>query len=458
MNTLKVVAVYGIGVVFCKLMGLLLQPYVTDQLGLEEYGKLDVLLVLTTFLSLIISLGIIDGLYRFYHDALNPTRLLGQALWQVILCGAMITGLLLFFNHDIQALLPGPPPLFAFNCFIFTIYFNALNAIPLVKLRIDNNAKHFVSILLITVLVQAVLTLLLVATWQVDGMALAGLIAQLVCGVLLYKQWPIPHFSISPELLKYGAILTISGLLGFISLGAERWAIAHYLGVEAVSPYAIAMQWGVAASLLIEPFALWWFPRRFSFINTDQRKQHLANITILACQLCVLISALVLLFGPVFLRFWLNAEFDYSSILIPFIALWLMLKGCCTFLNVGCYYHKHGQGILLINSLSTLLSLLVFIYVLPLFDILALIYCGIAIQALRLVIFYFYSQYHLPLLYPLSDLFVSFSLITLICFCQQYQLTYFLILLTSLLCLQIYWPWRHHCNYRHVLQVIYDKR
>ncbi|WP_305403098.1 lipopolysaccharide biosynthesis protein [Photobacterium leiognathi] len=454
MKTLKVVAIYGIGLVFCKLVGLALQPYVTSHLGLENYGKLDVLLVLTTLLSLLISLGVIDGLYRFCHDESQPERILGQALWQVSLCGFILTGLLLFFSPQLQPLLPGPPPLFAFNCFLLMIFFNALNAIPLAKLRIDNNAKRFVTIQIIIALVQAGLILYLVRSWDVNGIAMAGLIAQIIGSLLLYPQWPKPNFSINKTLLKYGAVLTISGLLGFISLGAERWAIAHYLGVDAVSPYAIAMQWGVAASLLIEPLSLWWFPKRFSLVNTEEQKQQLANITILACQLCILIAAAVILFGPAFLRFWLEPTFHYSSILLPFIALWLMFKGCCTFLNVGCYYHEHGKGILMINSLSTLLSLFVFIYILPMFDILVLVYCGIGIQALRLVIFYLYSQHHLPLSYPLPSLFLSLALITFICFCQQYQFTFLLFLLTALLCIQVYWPWRHYCHYRNLLRGI----
>ncbi|MBP2699733.1 lipopolysaccharide biosynthesis protein [Photobacterium lucens] len=452
MKTFKVVAIYGIGLVFCKLIGLALQPYVTSQLGLENYGKLDVLLVLTTLLSLLITLGVIDGVYRFYHDDSQPERLLGQALWQVSLCGLILTSLLLFLSPLLQTLLPGPPPLFAFNCFIYTIFLNALNAIPLAKLRIDDNATRFITVQVIIALVQAGLILSLVRTWGVNGIAFAGLLAQLIGSVLLYQQWPKPSLSLNVTLLKYGVILTISGLLGFISLGAERWAIAHYLGVDAVSPYAIAMQWGVAASLFIEPFSLWWFPKRFSLVNSEEQKQQLANITILACQLCILVAAAIILCGPSFLRFWLEPAFHYSSILIPFIALWLMLKGCCTFLNVGCYYHEHGKGILMINSLSTLLSLLVFIFILPMFDILVLIYCGISIQALRLVIFYLYSQYHLPLSYPLPSLFLSFALICLLCFCQQYQLTFLLMILTALLCFQVYWPWRHYCHYRDVLR------
>lgn len=453
MNTFKVVAMYGIGLVFCKSTGLILQPYVTEHLGLAAYGKLDVLVVLTTLLSLIVTFGIVDGLYRFCHDSSDLPRLFSQALSFIFVICVLVLGGATLFAHEIQTLLPGPPPLFALYCFLITIFVNALIAIPLAKLRIENNVTRFVLIQVMITVIQAAFILALTPFWQINGIAAAGVIAQIAGVFLLYREWPRLCFTFDPVLVRYGAVLTVSGLLGFISFGAERWAIAHYLGVDEVSLYAIAVQWGVAASLLIEPFVLWWFPKRFSLVHDEEEKQKLADITILACQLCVLIAAIIIIIGPIFLRFWLNETFHYSSVLLPFVAIWLMLKSCCMFLNVGCYYNEEGKGILLINTLTTVLSLAVFVWIIPQFGVLVLIGCCTVIQALRLATFYFYSQQHFPLTYPLTALFISFVLLTFLFIAQQYAFFWGLGLFFSLLCVHVFWPWRHLFSWRYLSQV-----
>ena len=61
-------ATYAIGIISSKLVALALQPFVTQWLGPEQFGRLDVLITFGSFLSLLLALGLTDAIYRFAHD------------------------------------------------------------------------------------------------------------------------------------------------------------------------------------------------------------------------------------------------------------------------------------------------------------------------------------------------------------------------------------------------------
>ncbi|WP_420892256.1 lipopolysaccharide biosynthesis protein [Photobacterium sanguinicancri] len=163
-----------------KLVGLLLQPWVTQWLGTTEYGRLDVLITLITCLSLIVTFGIPDALCRFAHDsAIKRNELLSGALGVLLLiCGGSS---LLFITNitTIQDWLPGSPPLFSLYCLVVNLCLNAVCTVPLTKLRLAHKPKQFVTALLLFSFSQAILIVLLAPRYGINGIMAAGLLANL---------------------------------------------------------------------------------------------------------------------------------------------------------------------------------------------------------------------------------------------------------------------------------------
>ncbi|MGF1693830.1 lipopolysaccharide biosynthesis protein [Photobacterium kagoshimensis] len=443
MNAPLTVLIYGIALITSKLIGLLLQPWVTQWLGTTEYGRLDVLITLITCLSLIVTFGIPDALCRFAHDStIKREALLGGALTVLLLiCGGAS---FLFISNitTIQQWLPGSPPLLSLYCLMANLCLNAVCTVPLTKLRLAHQPKQFVSALLLFSFSQAILIVLLAPRYGINGIMVAGLIGQLGQFLYLSPHLPIPKFYQLDRLIRYGRAITLAGLLAFITLGIERWAIADMLSLADLATYAIAMQWAMAASLLLEPFGLWWFPKRFSFINNSTGIAHAALVSISACQLSSLIAAGVITIGPLFLTYWLPSDFHASADILPILAAMMMLKQASTYLNMGCYQQEDGRSVLMINVISAIVAVAIIFSVLPIWGLSGLLAGGASLQLLRLVLFYTWSQRLLPLPYPNARLLISYLLIILLLIAHYWGAFSIKCLITLTLFTSVIWPWR----------------
>ena len=325
-NPAMTMAVYAIGLVSSKLIALGLQPFVTQWLGPEQFGRLDVLVTLGSLLTLVMSFGISDAIYRFAHDQGGQGTIFSAALGLLLAIGGSMFILGQLAVPQLQQLLPGSPPEFALRCLLVTLFLNTLCCVPLAILRIRNQAAHFVIAQVIFAVIQGLGIVLLAPHYGVDGIMAAGLVAQIVQVIVLAKAFPLPKLSSSVLLLKYGRAITLSGVLSFIVIGAERWAIADSLGLAALAPYAIAMQWAIAASLLLEPFGLWWFPKRFGLLDSEANCQKAATTSILGCQLSCLVAAGIIIVGSRFLLIWLPDEFHQSAHMLPLLGILVMFK------------------------------------------------------------------------------------------------------------------------------------
>ena len=434
-------AVYAVGLIGSKLIALGLQPLVTQWLGPEQFGRLDVLVTLGSLLTLVMSFGISDAIYRFAHQQGEQSTIFSTALGLLLIIAGGLTLIGQLAVSELQQLLPGSPPEFALRCLLITLFLNTLCCVPLAILRIRNQATHFVIAQIAFALIQGLGIILLTADYGVEGVMAAGLVAQIVQVIVLAKYFPSPKLHHKLLLLKYGRAITLSGVLSFIVIGAERWAIADSLGLAALAPYAIAMQWAMAASLLLEPFGLWWFPKRFGLLDSVTDRKKAATTSILGCQLSCLVAAGIIIVGSRFLLVWLPPEFHQSAHMLPLLGILIMFKHASTLLNIGCYYQQDGKSIMIIGLISAFCAVLLLLVILPNFGIFAFIWASIALQVFRAGLFYVWSQRYLSLPYPLLRLAMSYSLVGVLLI-SHYQLSQLIEVLCLLgLIIQVAWPW-----------------
>ncbi len=433
--------IYAVGLIGSKLIALGLQPLVAQWLGTEQFGRLDVLVTLSCLLTLLMTFGISDAIYRFAHDQPKQDSLIGNALALLVVIAGLLTLAGQLAVPWLQQTLPGEPPTFAIRCLLITLFLNTLCCVPFAILRLKNKAKQFVTAQLAFAITQGGGIVLLAPSHGVNGIIAAGLIAQAIQILILWRYFPRLQLGSTLLLLRYGRAITFAGVLSFVVLGAERWAIAHSLGLDLLAPYAVAIQWAIAASLLLEPFGLWWYPKRFALIDTAENRKQAATISVIGCQLSCLVTAGIITIGSRFLLWWLPEDFHPSAGLLPLLGVMVMVKHATTLLNIGCYHRKDGHSIMAIGIVSAITAAGILLFVLPQYGLYAFIGAGIGLQLLRLGLFYFWSQYYLKLPYPLSRLAVSYSLIILLLIAHYhasviYELSCILLLIT-----QVSWPW-----------------
>lgn len=417
---------FSVSVLISKLTGLLLQPLTTRWLGLSNYGLLDVLITFSTFLSLLILFGFVEVIYRFAHESQqHHDHLIATAWYWVLIWGGALFACIVLLREHIQAWLPSQPPIYALLLLSASVWCNALTAVLLAKLKLEDKATTFMKSMILFSGLQAVGVLTLTPSWQLNGLITAGFLAQL--GQLLALQSHRPNATrISLKRpLRYALMITVSGIMGFLCLGAERWVIASQLSTAQLAPYAIAMQWALASSLLFEPFSLWWFPRRLKHLSDPHHQQRIANISVLGCLIAVWITATSILILPTFLTYWLPPDFHTSQHILPIFAWAMTLKMASSLLNIGCYQQASGNSVFFIAViLATIYLPMVFIAI-YFFGLMGAVISVLLIQVIRLFLFFYWSQRLLPLSYPLT----------------RYGGSLLLLALLTLFQYQKEWPW-----------------
>lgn len=408
---------YGVGIVVMKSISLLMLPLLTRFLTPDAYAQLDLMLNSANLLSLLIGMGLVDALYRFSTQ--YPTEdVFSHSLQLALLIGLMgllsLTPLLLLIQSAYFQSLPQA------GCLLLlaTVLLEGAIALPLAWLRMQDQAVRFLQLTVLKTALQALLTLLLLQHgYGINGVLAAGFIAALLlCCCLLgpqrhLLQRPI-HKGLSRQLLSYGSLLMCASLASFVQNGMERFFMAHHLSLQQLAEYALAAKFALIVSLLLQPYCMWWFAKRFAVLQQPDGLRLNAFYSVLGCQLITFAGLLVAAMTPMMIQ-WLTPSSYHASTLYCYGAIVAVaLKHAGDLLNLGCYAQNHSRLPLRINLCSASVALLGYSILIPTLAVYGALIALCISYVTRLGLMYYYSQRLLTLPYPKQPLLHCASLLT----------------------------------------------
>lgn len=412
-------AFYAAGLLLMKGVSFFMLPIIARFLSPAEFGELDIFLTVLNAGSLLVGFGLVDALYKqMGHNQNNASEqtLYATAYWQQArvagFVALFIAPLIWFSQHwlDTHQRL---------NLFLTltTLVISGFINIPLTWLRLKNNAREFFVLTSGKAFAQATLTYaFLQAGYGVTGILLSSLIATTALAVGLgHRQWSQiiqPRNKMTGnDMFRYGTPLVASNLLLFASAGAERLILAGTVGTESLAIYALAMQFAMMVAFLAEPFTLWWYPKRFKILASEQGTQKTAFYAEIACHLTLWITLSIALIAPFFIRHLFQEGYHEAANLVPWLALGMAFKQCSHQLNTGCYLDDKPTIILKLNALTACVALLLFIASSVWFGLLGVVFAFVTIYALRCLVFLVVSQRRLSLPYHYLTLLAHAALV-----------------------------------------------
>ncbi|NTS76174.1 lipopolysaccharide biosynthesis protein [Catenovulum sp. SM1970] len=410
-NPLVATAMYAISIVFMKGLSLIMLPFLTHNLSQAEYGQLELLASLAAIASVIAGLGLAEALFRFAgmaddaEQAQNHfARLLNLAIWvavSVTLISQISLGSLAIWLPETLAILD-------IRIVMLTIAFEAMIALPLGWLRMQNRVIAFCLIVCSRALIQISLTYALVSQGSgVTGILLAGLVsAGLSTICLLYCVKGDFNFSFNNQAnkyLKYSVPMMLSGIIAFCILGADKWVLAQYASLEQVAIVAVAAKLALATVILLQPFSMWWSPRRFTTLK-QEGEQRLTYFTQLGLILAVTVGIGLCFISPLLIDLLVPESYHSAIYIAPILILAMVLKEAVELINIGCLVGKTSKCQVVINAIAALITLALLFILIPKMQSTGLAYALLLGQAARLLMFFVASQHYLPLSYSLIRL------------------------------------------------------
>jgi len=404
---------YGASIALMKGMSLIMLPFIANHLSPEQFGRLEVISTLAVIGSILVGMGLEDTLFRFAgsEKSISKRRNIASEIFSLTLLIGFITLLIGYYIAPlITPSFPGQPSVYEVRIVLAVLALEGCIAIPLGWLRMNNRALTFFVASTGRAIIQALLVLTFLSLDRaVTGILEAGLIAAicqtLFLSVLQLADTPIKfNLNTCKRSLVYSLPIVASGLVAFALNGMDRWILAEYATLIDVAQFGIAAKFALAMVLLMQPFGMWWSPRRFEVLNGINGQQQVVKYISLGAIIAIMITVSVSLISPTLIYWILPESYQHAIQYVVAIAVVMLLKELVELFNIGCFNGKTTSSQLFINLFATAIGVLAMLWLTPEFKVWGVICSLIAAQFIRLLLFYKVSQHYLPLNFPIIPL------------------------------------------------------
>jgi O-antigen/teichoic acid export membrane protein len=279
-------AAYTASSVLSKLIAVALLPVYTRYLTPADYGAAEVLFAAVVSASIVVRLGAIEALLRFYYQAdENRDRVVATsfaAMFWAATAGVLVT--LPFAGQISEALLkthdPGLVRIAIGGLWVLTLFEYLLTLF-----RLEERARAYflttIANVLLTIPVTVVLVVgadegargLLLGSYATGAAFVLGLVAVHRKRLSLRVDRPLLQ-----RLMRFG-LPTMPAELSLYSLNfIDRVILVRYAGLAEAGLYALAVKFAQAVNVLVRGFQLAWPPLAYSIRDDDEARRAYAVI------------------------------------------------------------------------------------------------------------------------------------------------------------------------------------
>ncbi len=326
-------AAYTASSVISKLIAVALLPLYTAYLTPADYGAAEVLVTGVIAASIVIRLGIIEALLRFYYEAgEDPDEVVKTSFASLFWTTTAGMAIALPFAGPISELLldhsdPGLVRIAIFGLWVFTMF-----EFLLTLFRLDERARAFFAFTVSNVLVTIPVTVWLVV--GEDEGARGLLLGQYATGaaflaLLLLAQRRrialIPDWALLRRLIRFG-LPTMPAELSLYSLNfIDRVLVVRLVGLADAGLYSLSVKFAQAVNVLVKGFQLAWPPLAYSIRDDDEARRAYAVIVTWFVSVTTFVVAGMWLFSRWIVRALAAPEFFESYKTIGLVSTGVML-------------------------------------------------------------------------------------------------------------------------------------
>lgn len=392
-SPLRATLTYALGIAWARGLSMVMIPLVTALMAPAEFGRLEILSSAAEIGALVVSAGILETLFRFAspHDAAG--RAAGSAVVGLACAaGVLALAVLLPMASTIAGALPLGASTTEVMLLSLSISLEAILVVTMAWIRLEGRAGLYVGVTIARATLQSLLVAFLVLHgWGVAGILAGG--AVVACGsaaALLVRQWRITGISAAPRhwggYLSYSLPLIGSGLACFAMGTADRWILAPSVGAGDLGRYALAAKIALASSSLMQPFELWWYPRRMAILKTPDGLERSAKATDAGISLAIVSATATSAIGPALIRALTPVAYHPACTWVPWLAAAMSLQAIGSLCNVGAYAGRTGNLPMAINATAAAVAIGGYLALIPSMGVTGAVAATVAAQAARLIL------------------------------------------------------------------------
>ncbi len=423
-HTFKQTAVYSLGNVSTKIIGLILLPIYTNPayLSVDDYGVWATLDVTSQILIGILALNLPLAMLRWASaekDAEKSKSIVFSTLIAVIAIAALSLLFMLpnagFFSRTIFG---NENYSGYFNLLFIYAAFGIYNGVPLNILRLKEKSVAYV---VITSSKFAALLSLNIFFVVYQGEGVAGIIKGQLLGEILLTLVTLPYvfksinfkadFDALREMLKYGLPLVFSSAFTFILTFGDRYVQLHFLNEAKVGIYSLGYKIASVMNMLVlQSFQLGFVPIAYKKLGDKDDKRFFSKILTYYAIVLTFVALAISLFGGEIVTLLAKSEEYYAAAyVIPVIALAFVLKGVQYNFALSFHYAKKTIYNAAVVIVTAIVSLTLNIILVQRFDFIGSAYAMLISVFVMAVLSYVLSKKVYPIPFELGKIFKTIS-------------------------------------------------
>jgi O-antigen/teichoic acid export membrane protein len=319
-------AAYTAASILSKVIAVALLPLYTRYLTPADYGAAEVLFVGVVVASIVVRLGLIEAMLRFYYHADEDPRQIVASSFAALFWLATIAALaaLPFAKPISEALLKPEASLKESyaelaRIAIAGLWVLTMSEFLLTLFRLEERARAFFVTTILNVLATIGLTVVLVvglgegARGLLLGSYVAGAATVLIL-IVLQRRLLSLRFDrgLLRRLFRFGLPTMPAEASLYLLNFVDRIIIVRTLGVAEAGLYSLAVKFAQAVNVLVRGFQLAWPPLAYSIRDDGEARRAYATIVTLFATGCAFVVTGMWLFSRWIVRFLAAPEFFAS--------------------------------------------------------------------------------------------------------------------------------------------------
>jgi O-antigen/teichoic acid export membrane protein len=414
---LKNISVYSFGNLLSKGVMFLLLPLYTRVLQPADYGKLELVYLIGSILSMLYGLRVELGYNRIYFSSTDAAfRKSLFATGQLFsLCCGIVLSLLIFSNTGwfASVIFEFPEGALYLRLIAIVTTLEVLTHIPMNNLRIRHKAKRYVAFNVIRLILVTSLTVYFVAFMRigVTGVLLAKIIGDItVLALLQYETRKEYSMAFVADQLKmmlaFSVFLIPSNLSALVLNMSNRYFLQEYQTLEDVGLYSLGAKLaGIIPFLFTEPVKQAFGPYLFEQINEPAKcKSTLADFSRVFFVGLAIVALAISMFSRELIEVMSDISYAGSHNVVFVLSVSYLFLGLSGIIVMGIHITKKTWVIAMIWPVSAASNILFNIWLIPMYGRMGAAYATL----FSVVVIFFSYLVALRRLYPVRLNYFSF--------------------------------------------------
>jgi O-antigen/teichoic acid export membrane protein len=412
--------IYGLGNIVPRILNYaVLTVYFTRRFSVEDYGIITELYAYVAILMVLLTYGMETGLFKFSIDSIRKQVVYTTAFLSVLFTSLVFFAFILIMRNRIAVLI-GYTGNSEYIVYLgMTLALDAISAIIFAKLRIENKVRQFAVLKILNVLVTVFFVFLFLEIlpaisrvaeneWYVHYMAgvgvgyvfIANALASLIIFLLLFRGLFSIRFKLDWMLLKhllyYALPLLISGMAGIFNETIDRILLRkllpeNYNSLYELGIYGANYRIAVLMTILVQMFRYAAEPFFFNLYQSRDAKIVYANVLKYFTIFLMMVFLTVALGIDVF-KYFIDSKYYEGLSIVPLVLMANVIVGML--FNVNMWYKLTGHTFygIYITGLGALVTIVLNIFLIPLYSYVACAWIHLTSNFLMLVLTYYFGQ------------------------------------------------------------------